>query len=216
MTKSFQLLDRVTRNPWNILDEFERTVAEFYGAKYAVSVDCCTHAVELCLRLIKPDWVSCPSQTYISIPFTFEKLNLDWDFENYNWTNYYFIGNTPIIDAAVYWKQGGYIPNTFMCLSFQFQKHLSLAKGGMILTDDFYAYEELKKMSCDGRVRTSPWMSQDISTVGYHYYMTPEVAQLGIDKFEEAVKKEPRIWTQSDYPYLPKLPVFKNKNVRQS
>ena len=45
-------------------------------------------------------------------------------------------GNTNIIDAAVYWKENCYIPNSFMCLSFQFQKHLNIGKGGMILTDD--------------------------------------------------------------------------------
>lgn len=197
------------RNPWNILDKFERTIADFYGAKYAVSVDCCTHAVELCLRLLKPAAVTCPSQTYISIPFTFEKLNLHWAFTQDEWQDYYYIGGTNIIDAAVYWKRGGYVPNTFMCLSFQFQKHLSLAKGGMILTDDKDAYEELKKMSCDGRSRLTPWMTQDISTIGYHYYMAPETAQLGLDKFEAAVSTEPRKWTQADYPFLPDMSVFK-------
>ena len=65
-------------------------------------------------------------------------------------------------------------------LSFQFQKHLSLGRGGMILTDDKDAKDELKKMSYDGRVPDSPWRDQNISTMGYHYYMTPETAQNGI------------------------------------
>ena len=30
--------------------EFEEKVADFFGAPYAVAVDCCTHAIELCLR----------------------------------------------------------------------------------------------------------------------------------------------------------------------
>ena len=94
--------------------------------------------------------------------------------------NYYYLGNTNIIDAAVYWKEGGYVPNTFMCLSFQFQKHLSLGRGGMILTDNKDAAMELKKMSYDGRIPLTPWRNQDIEVYGYHYYMTPETAQLGL------------------------------------
>jgi dTDP-4-amino-4,6-dideoxygalactose transaminase len=61
---------------------FESLIADFYQARFAVSVDCCTHAIELCLRhkLIKS--TTCPSHTYISIPFTFKKLNIEWKFED--------------------------------------------------------------------------------------------------------------------------------------
>jgi hypothetical protein len=89
------------------------------------------------------------------------------------WQDYYFIGDTNIVDAAVLWEKDSYIPNTFMCLSFQFRKHLSLGRGGMILTNDKEAVTRLKKMSYDGRLPNIPWREQDIATVGYHYYMTP-------------------------------------------
>ena len=49
-------------------------------------------------------------------------------------------------------------------------------------------------MSYDGRVPDIPWRSQDISTFGYHYYMTPETAQLGLDKLPLAIETEPREW----------------------
>ena len=32
---------------------FESKLAEFTGAPYVVTTDCCTHAIELCLRLDK-------------------------------------------------------------------------------------------------------------------------------------------------------------------
>ena len=51
-----------------------------------------------------------------------------------------------------------------MCVSFQFQKHLSLGRGGVILTDDLAASEKLRQMVYDGRVRGVPWRSQDIDT----------------------------------------------------
>jgi len=96
-----------------------------------------------------------------------------------------------------------------MCLSFQFQKHLSLGRGGMILFDDKDSVDILKKMSYDGRVSGVPWRQQNIDTIGYHYYMTPETAQNGIDKFPDAVEREPRQWVWKDWPDLRTMEVFK-------
>ena len=193
--------------------EFEEKIAEFYGAPYAVAVDCCTHAIELCLRYLKPDRVTFPTRTYISVPFLGEKLDLWWDWDSSEWSNHYTIGYTNIVDAAVYWKEGGYIPNTLMCLSFQFQKHLSLGRGGMILTDDKEAAIELKKMSYDGRTPDKPWREQNISSMGYHYYMTPETAQLGLDRLEEAKSRTPKSWVWRDWPNLKKMEVFRNQGL---
>jgi dTDP-4-amino-4,6-dideoxygalactose transaminase len=188
--------------------DFERLIAEYYGAPFAVATDCCTHAIELCLRYIKPKTVTCPKQTYLSVPMTFKKLNLDFKFVDNQWKHYYYIGNTNIIDAAVYWKQSGYEPHTFMCLSFQYRKHLSLGRGGMILLDDEQAYHKLQCMKYDGRLNDIPWKEQDIEMFGYHYYMTPETAKLGIEKFEHAQNSEPRQVDYNDYVDLSKMRVF--------
>ena len=190
------------------VNEFEKTLAKFYGADYAVATDCCTHAIELCLRLKAYKAVTCPNHTYLSVPMTFEKLGLNWAFHDISWTDYYYIGNTNIIDAAVYWQQDGYIPNTLMCLSFQYRKHLNLGRGGMILLDNKDDYIALKKMSYDGRYGDSPWAEQNVETLGYHYYMTPETAQLGLDKFKEAKERKPRQWSFKDYPDLRTMKVF--------
>jgi dTDP-4-amino-4,6-dideoxygalactose transaminase len=191
------------------VSKFENKIAEFYGAPYAVATDCCTHAIELCLRYEGYNNIVVPTHTYISVPFTCEKLNLKWKFEYQEWEDFYYLGNTNIIDAAVYWKQDGYIENTYMCLSFQFKKHLSLGRGGAILLQNKEDYDILKKMSYDGRDLTQPWTDQDITSVGYHYYMTPETAILGSHKFEEVKNKPAKIWSYLDYPYLPSMTVFK-------
>lgn len=191
------------------VEEFERLISTHFKAPYAVAVDCCTHAIELCLRLRNPkDTLTCPKHTYLSVPMTFTKLNHYWEFTDEQWEDYYYIGNTNIIDAAVYWKWGGYIPNTLMCLSFQQKKHLSLGKGGMILLDNEQEYLLLKKMRCDGRLDNIPWVEQDIDTLGYHYYMTPETAQTGIYRFCTAETTVPKKWTYQDYPDLSKMKVF--------
>jgi len=193
------------------VENFENLIAEFYHAPYAVATDCCTHAIELCLRLLKPTSVSCPYNTYPSIPMTFKKLNLDLNWYYLNWKDYYWIGNTRIIDAAVFWQQGGYVKDTYMCLSFQFKKHLSLGRGGMILTDNKEHALILKKMSYDGRLPNIPWAEQNIDTYGYHYYMTPETAELGIEKFYQVKDISPKKWSWEDYPDISKMEVFRAK-----
>ena len=194
---------------FKIIDQFEKEIANFFGAKYAVATDSCTHAIELCLRYTNVSSTSCPSNTYISVPFTFKKLNLQWTFEDVSWENYYYLGNTNIIDAAVFWKKDGYIPGTFMCVSFQFKKHLGLGRGGIILFDNEYDYDILKRMSYDGRNFEIPWADQNINIMGYHYYMTPETAQLGLDKLPQATKTPAVVWTHKNYPYLPNMEIFK-------
>ena len=195
---------------FEVVTKFEDKVASFFGAPYAIATDSCTHGVELCLRYEQPYEVTFPTHTYPSVPFLGEKLGLRWEFREEEWVDYYQIGNTNVYDAAVLWKMGGYIPSTHMCLSFQFQKHLKIGRGGMILTDDKAAYEMMSEMVYDGRnSREIPWREQNIKTVGYHYYMTPEAAQIGLDKFEQAILTEPKIWTDRDYPDLRTMDVFK-------
>ena len=79
----------------------------------------------------------------------------------------------------------------------------------MILTDNQEAAQYLKKMSYDGREYNIPWREQNISSVGYHYYMTPETAQLGLDKLPSAIEVLAREWIISDWPDLRELEVFR-------
>jgi dTDP-4-amino-4,6-dideoxygalactose transaminase len=189
--------------------EFENKIAEFFGAPYAIAVDSCTHGVELALRYTQVDHIIVPKHTYLSIPFLANKLWIDLFWKDENWTDYYYLTDQ-VIDAAVLWKPNSYIPGTFMGVSFQYQKHLSLGRGGIILTDDKEAAVQLKKMSYDGRIPNVPWREQNIDTIGYHYYMTPEVAQNGLNKLSEAINTPPRQWVVSDWPDLTQMSIFKN------
>ena len=189
--------------------DFENKIAKYFGAPYGVAVDCCTHAIELCLRFKNIKKITVPTQTYISVAFLGDKIGIDWDWKEEDWQDYYYLGDTNIIDAAVLWKEDSFIPNKFMCLSFQFQKHLNLGRGGMILTDDEIAKDELKRMSYDGRIPGIPWRDQNIKTKGYHYYMTPETAQLGLEKLPSVINTKPRQWVLGDWPDLRRMEIFK-------
>tara|TARA_R110000823_G_scaffold211141_1_gene341520 strand:- start:770 stop:1369 length:600 start_codon:yes stop_codon:yes gene_type:complete len=197
---------------FKVVTKFENKIAEYFGSPYAVSVDCCTHGIELCLRMLDVKIMTVPNRTYLSVPFLANKIGIDLKWKNEDWTDYYYIDNNTnykIIDAAVLWKPNSYISGTFMSLSFQFQKHLSLGRGGMILTDNKKAKDELKKMTYDGRVSDIPWREQNISTMGYHYYMAPETAAIGLDKLPKAIDTKPKQWVVTDWPNLTQMDVFK-------
>lgn len=188
---------------------FEDKIADFFGSPYAVAVDCCTHALELCLRMNEVEHYTVPKRTYISVPFLANKLGISFDWREEEWQDYYYLGGTNIVDAAVLWSRDSYVPNTLMCVSFQYRKHLNLGRGGIILTDDKKSAILLKKMSYDGRLPDIPWRDQDIDMFGFHYYMTPETAKLGLEKIEKAIETLPRKWTTSDWPDLTKMKIFK-------
>lgn len=195
---------------FNTVKEFENKIAEFFGSPYAIAVDSCTHGIELCMRYQDLSYISVPKRTYISIPFLSNKLKIKLHWRDEEWVDYYVVNHhfKPIYDAAVLWRKDSYIPGSFMCVSFQFQKHLSLGRGGIILCDTKEDYDNLKKIVYDGRHPDIPWREQNIEIFGYHYYMTPEIAQQGIDKLPEAIKSIPRQWIVTDWPDLSKMKVF--------
>lgn len=191
--------------------EFENTISDYFGSLYGVAVDCCTHGIELCLRMLDVKQATCPRHTYLSVPMTFEKLGIDWNFTDEEWVKYYKIGDTNIYDAAVLWEPESYISGSLMVLSFQFKKHLGIGRGGMILTDNLDHYYTLTKLRYDGRSDDIPWAEQDIDTIGYHYYMTPETAYKGLTDFYFKKNIPPKIWCHLDYPDISKMKIFKEK-----
>ena len=193
---------------FKVVSDFENKVANWFGAPYGVAVDCCTHGIELCLRQQNVKSITVPKRTYLSVPFLAHKLGIELRWKDDKWKDFYWIEDTNIVDAAVLWRENSYISGTNMCLSFQFQKHLSLGRGGMILTD---VRDELKKMTYDGRVPDVPWREQNISTIGYHYYMAPETAMLGLEKLPDAIKTKPREWVITDWPDLTEMEIFKDE-----
>ena len=189
------------------ITEFENKVSTFFGAPYGVCVDSCTHGIELCLRMTEARYINVPRRTYLSIPMLADKLGIHLQWTDEQWQDYYRV-NGEIYDAAVLWKRNSYIPSSFMCLSFQYQKHLSLGRGGMILCPDKESAERLKRLSYDGRVPGIPWREQDVDTIGYHYYLTPETAAAGLSKLQAAIDTPPRQWFMEDWPDISKFKVF--------
>ena len=66
---------------FHIVTEFERNIAHYFGAPYAIAFDSCTHGIEVCLRYTNANKINVPKRTYISIPFLANKIGFDRDWE---------------------------------------------------------------------------------------------------------------------------------------
>jgi dTDP-4-amino-4,6-dideoxygalactose transaminase len=203
-------------DPREVITLFEKKVSEFAGAKYAVAVDCCTHAMELCFRylihwgVLNPtkDIIRIPERTYVSVPMMLQQLGFKVDTVNMKWSGCYpFLCDKSIgiFDAAVLWRENMYLEDTLFCLSFQIKKRIPIGRGGMVLTDNKNVADWIRLASYDGRDLTLPYDHPDhIKMNGFHYYMTPEDAARGI-LLMDAIKEEGITGGYENYPDIRKM-----------
>ena len=158
--------------------KFEQALGELTGAPFVVMTDCCTHALELCLRYVSPyKVVRIPAYTYISVPMMLRKLDIGYIFEDEEWVGEYQIKETNVWDSARKLQLGMYRKGQMQCLSFGHSKPLDIGRGGAILLDNKQAYRTLIRQRSDGRdLKISPWESQKVFEMGFHYRPTIEEA----------------------------------------
>lgn len=185
---------------FNKILNFEAALAEFTGAPYAVMTDCCTHAIELCLRHDRVKSCKFTAFTYLSVPMTMHKLGIEYEMVPETWTGEYQFYGTRIWDSARRLERNMYNSGTMQCLSFGYTKPLPIGRGGAILLDDPKAYGELVRMRYDGRdLSISPWEAQQEFRVGYHYKPTIEEAIQGLALLEGVKELAPKP-VHVDYP----------------
>jgi dTDP-4-amino-4,6-dideoxygalactose transaminase len=173
--------------------KFEQSLGLLTGAPYVVMTDCCTHALELCLRYVSPyKVVRLPAYTYISVPMMLRKLDIGYILEDEEWIGEYQIKETNVWDSARKLQSGMYRQGQMQCLSFGHSKPLDIGRGGAILLDDRQAYETLIRQRSDGRdLKIAPWESQKVFELGYHYRPTIEEAIRALEKLPSA-DQEPK------------------------
>ena len=187
------------------IEQFERALADYTGAPFVIMTDCCTHAIELCLRYERVRECQFTAYTYLSIPMAMHKLDIDYELLDQAWIGEYHIVNTRIWDSARRLERDMYRPGAMQCLSFGYSKPLQIGRGGAILLDDAEAYRILLMQRYDGRDLTvSPWQQQQVFKVGYHYRPTPEEAERGLDLLS-MVNESPKYYA---YPDLRKIRII--------
>lgn len=176
-------------NPYGIVAEFERRIAEWTGAPYAVAVESCSMAILLSLLWRKEQlgdigkvWI--PKFTYPSAPCSilFAGGEVGWVGDE-SWKGEYELYPLKVWDSALRFRKGMYRKGSMQCLSFHVKKRLALGRGGMILLDDEKAYEWLKRARFDGR-NPVPLKDDNFTQLGLNAYMEPANAARAIQYFE--------------------------------
>jgi len=181
---------------YEVTELFEQQLADYTGAKYAVTVDNMSNALFLALyyenhikKSIKGGFVYCPKRTYPSVPCEIIHAGLKVEFtENYGCLDMkegtlkgaYELGNSNVYDSALRFTADMHLKGTHMCVSFTGPyKHFKLSKGGAILTDDEEAYSWFKRARYSGRNECS-YHDDEFDMLGWNFYMMPELAARGV------------------------------------
>lgn len=195
---------------YDTLKKFECVISEYTGAPFVVLTDSCTHALELCMRYRNPGPVKCRAHTYLSVPMMLHKLNVPFYWDHEPWEYEYNLAPSNIWDSARAFDRGMYRAGRLQCVSFGPTKRLEIGHGGAILTNKEHEYTALKRMAYDGRdLDIKPWQNQKTFSIGYHYGMRLEDAQLGIQMMANNKLKE-RYTQLVDYPDCSKLNIDKS------
>lgn len=207
-------------DPRDVVDMFEKKVAEYSGSKYAVSFDCCSNGIFLSIKYLQHigelevgSMISIPDNTYVSVPMQIFHAGNKIQLENVEWNGVYQLKGTRIWDSAGRFTKNMFLgENILQVLSFQIKKIIPIGRGGMVLTNDIDAYNWLKLSSYDGRDLTTPYTDENhVRNIGYHFYMTPEDAARGIILMDNRPESNEDSQNSQMYPSLKSM--LKNTNI---
>ena len=175
---------------YKITEDFEKSLSDYTGAPYVVTLDNQSNALFLTLyyehnvkNSIKSHTIGIPSRTYPSVPCEIIHAGLKVAFEPVEGKTLrgsYRLNGSNIWDSALRFTADMYLPNTHMCISFTGPyKHFKLSKGGAILTDNHEAYLWFKRARYSGR-RECSYHDDYFDMLGWNFYMMPELAARGL------------------------------------
>lgn len=217
-----------------VTKDFERALCEYTGAPYAVAVNSCTMALLLavtwhmrgigswlkeCEKTIAESLpsdsanfrmnlkVEIPKRTYVSVPMSIVHAGAKPTFRDESWSGAYQLKPLPVWDSARRFTSGMY-RSGFVCVSFHTSKILSDTQGGAILHDDPAADIYFRKARFDGRTEGIAPKDDLFDTLGYHCYLSPDVAARLLWKLS-VLPKHNKDLPNSDYPDLSLCPLFK-------
>ena len=175
---------------YKITEDFEKALADYTGAKYAVTLDNMSNGLFLALyyenyvkKSITSPTIKIPARTYPSVPCEIIHAGLKVEFEPVEGRTIkgaYNLKGSNVWDSALSFTADMYKEGTFMCVSFTGPyKHFKLSKGGAILTDSEEAYLWFKRARYSGR-RECSYHEDNLDMLGWNFYMMPELAARGM------------------------------------
>ena len=179
---------------------FERSLAEYCGAKFAVALNSGTAALRLSLKRWQgTSMVTIPAKTYRSVYLVLESLHYCVEFSEEPWDECYQIDPTNVWDCALMLRPGMYVPGTVQCLSFHPQKPLALSSGGgAILHDNEELDQWYRWERWDGR-QEGVAIQDDVLRDGEHCYMMPGQAGEALHRLNIYASRGPVKLPHPDY-----------------
>jgi dTDP-4-amino-4,6-dideoxygalactose transaminase len=207
---------------YKITEEFEEKLAQYTGARFAITLDNMSNGLFLALYYENKvmgrteDTITIPNRTYPSVPCEIIHAGLKVNFDQVKGKTIkgaYQLKGSNVWDSALTFTADMYKPNTHMCVSFTGPyKHFKLSKGGAILTDDHEAYLWFKRARYSGR-REMSYHDDNLDMLGWNFYMMPELAARGLllmNQFynlDGSKKHNPDL--ELPYPDLSKFEIYK-------
>ena len=204
-------------DPFKVVRDFEAALCEYTGAKYCVSTSSCTMALLLAVKYhvpvnkylinMNPD-VSIPKHTYVSVPMSIINAGVKVNFRDEEWVGEYELQPYNIWDCARKFTNNMFKPGRFQCVSFHASKILGDSQGGAILHDDPEADKWFRKARFDGRTEGVAPKDDHFDMIGYHCYMSPDVAARLLHKLSYLPDHNDPL-PNDDYPDLSRFEIFK-------
>lgn len=180
-----------------IVAKFEETIADYVGAKYAVSFNSATSAIFLAL-IGKDTTIKVPSMippvvlnAIITSGNKYEFTdNVDWVGDSYllhDFGDYKIIDSAQKLDKNQFKK--GCNPNDLMLFSFYPTKPVGSCDGGMFVSNDFYKIQYLRELSLNGMSYAENNWDRKIKMPGYKMYMNSIQAEIALNNFRKYEKK---------------------------
>lgn len=169
--------------------------------------------------------IEIPKRTYVSVPMSIIHAGGRPTFRDDGWRGAYQLKPLPVWDSAR-WFTSGLFPilqeeaarragpqadslrRHMVCVSFHWSKTLGIQQGGAILHDDSAADAWLRRARFDGRTEGVAPKEDAFSQLGWHCYMSPEVAAEGLMRLS-LIPQHNAPLPNDDYPDLSQLEIFK-------
>lgn len=217
-------------NPYQVVRDFEAALCQYTGAKYAVTTNSCTMALLLAVAWHKtlPNWpklISIPKRTYVSVPQSIIHAGGKPVFRDEDWEGLYQLSPLPVFDSARWFSSGMYLSDflfdgrgerrignnysgKMLCVSFHASKTLGDTQGGAILHNNDEADAWLRRARFDGRTEGVAPKDDTFTQVGWHCYMSNDVAARLLLKLSVLPKHNPPL-PNDPYPDLSTMEIFK-------
>ena len=207
---------------YKITEEFEKSLCDYTGSPYAITLDNMSNGLFLALyyeknikKSLNGDTITIPSRTYPSVPCEIIHAGLKVNFKKAQGKTLkgaYQLEGSNVWDSALSFTHNMYKHNTHMCISFTGPyKHFKLSKGGAILTDDHDAYLWFKRARYSGR-RECSYHDDYFDMLGWNFYMMPELAARGLllmNQFYHGENPKHNEDLEMPYPDLSKFQIYK-------